>query len=207
MAPMNQFNSSPLEGRRAPGGLPDGARVFGLVFLCATLGACSGLRDRMPSLQGASAVVSPYKIDVLQGNVVTREQAQALKPGQSREQVRGMLGTPLLTSVFHADRWDYVFTFRRQGQAAQQRRLTVFFKGDALERTESDELPSEAEFVSSLDSRRKTDKLPPLEASDEQLQRFQQAGAAPAAAQAPVEAGTAAPATAYPPLETPAGGK
>lgn len=163
----------------------------------------------MPSLQGAGALVTPYKIDILQGNVVTREQAQALQPGQSREQVRGMLGTPLLASVFHADRWDYVFTFRRQGQAAQQRRLTVFFKGDVLERTESDELPSESEFVSSLDSRRKTDKLPALEASEEQLRRFEQSSASPTTdAQSSAETGAATPsATAYPPLETPGVGK
>lgn len=154
----------------------------------------------MPSASGVAGFVSPYKVDVLQGNVVTREQAQALQPGMARDQVRGVLGSPLLTSVFHADRWDYVFTLKRQGQPPQQRRLTVFFKGDAMDRIESDELPSETEFVSSLDARRKAEKVPPLEATEEQLKAFQARNAGSVRAPAPVT--PAAPTTAYPPLET-----
>jgi outer membrane protein assembly factor BamE len=171
-----------------------------LTVVAVSLGACASVSDKLPSVGG---LVTPYKIDILQGNVVTREQAQALQPGLPREQVKGMLGSPLLTSVFHADRWDYVFTFRRQGLPSQQRRLTVFFKGDALERVESDELPSEAEFVSSLDSRRKTDKAPPLEATPEQLKNFQSRNANAPQAQPPATA----PATTYPPLEAPGAGR
>ena len=162
-----------------------------VVAACVAVVACSGV----------GSVVTPYKIDILQGNVVTREQAQALQPGQARDQVKAVLGSPLLTSVFHGDRWDYVFTLQRQGQPPQQRRLTVFFKGDVLDRVESDELPSESDFVSSLDSRRKLDKAPPLEATEEQLKNFQSRNAT-AAPSSPVTA-PAAPATSYPPLETP----
>ena len=144
--------------------------------------------------------MTPYRIDILQGNVVTREQAQLLQPGLNKEQVRGLLGSPLLTSVFHADRWDYVFSFKRQGQPLQQRKLTVFFKGDVLERHEADELPSESEFVSSLDSGRKLDKPPALEATEAQLKAFQSGNAAPATPSA-----TAVPAASFPPLETPGG--
>lgn len=159
------------------------------------LGACSGLGERLPSV---STLVTPYKIDIVQGNVVTREQAQALKPGMPRTQVRDILGSPLVTSVFHASRWDYVFSFRRQGQPLQQRKLAVFFKDDVLERVEADELPSEAEFVASLDVRRKTGKPPVLEATEAQLKAFQERNPAPA----PVAAPVAAPATSYPPLES-----
>ncbi|MDP3139281.1 MAG: outer membrane protein assembly factor BamE, partial [Burkholderiaceae bacterium] len=84
--------------------------------------------------------LAPYKIEVVQGNFISREQVQALKPGMSRQQVRDTLGTPLLASVFHADRWDYVFTLRRQGVPPQARRLTVYFQGDALARFEGDEM-------------------------------------------------------------------
>ena len=194
---MRQFFSIPSRRLPAPGrGVSCGRTPLALaIVLC--LGACSSLRDKLPSVEG---VVTPYRIDILQGNVVTREQAKALQPGQTREQVRGLLGSPLLTSVFHADRWDYVFSFKRQGQPAQQRRLTVFFKGDVLERHEADELPSESEFVSSLDSRRKADKLPPLEATEAQLKAFESSNAVPGAAPAP---SPATPATTYPPLETP----
>lgn len=115
------------------------------------------------------SVVTPYKIDIVQGNFVSREQAEALKQGMSRVQVRDILGTPLLVSIFHADRWDYVFTFKRQGVEPQARRVTVFFAGDSLTKVEADALPSEAEFVASLDSGRKTGKVPVLEMSEERL--------------------------------------
>ncbi|MDQ7747179.1 outer membrane protein assembly factor BamE [Hydrogenophaga pseudoflava] len=173
-----------------------------VVTACLALGACSSVGEKMPSASGVAGLVTPYKVDVLQGNVVTREQVQALQPGLARDQVRGVLGSPLLTSVFHADRWDYVFTLKRQGQPPQQRRVTVFFKGEVMDRIESDELPSETEFVSSLDARRKTGKVPPLEATEEQLKAFQARNAGSAPAPAPVA--PAAPTTAYPPLE-PAG--
>lgn len=184
--------SNPLMQPKARGRSGTWQRLALAMAACLALGACSSV----------AGLATPYKIDVLQGNVVTREQAQALQPGMARDQVRGVLGSSLLTSVFHADRWDYVFTFRRQGQAPQQRRLTVFFKGDVMERIESDELPSETEFVSSLDSRRKAEKVPPLEATEAQLKAFQarNAGAVPT----PAPAVPATPTTAYPPLE-PAG--
>ena len=122
-------------------------RVLCALSAVLALSACSSLGDRMPSI---GSLVTPYKIDIQQGNVVTREQAQALQPGMSRLQVRDMLGSPLLTSVFHADRWDYVFTLKRQGVEPQTRKVQVFFKNDVLERTESDPLPTESEFVATL---------------------------------------------------------
>lgn len=172
--------------------------LFCAVASLVALSACSSVTSRLP---GITSVVTPYKIDILQGNVVTREQAAALKAGMSRDQVRDILGSPLLASVFHADRWDYVFTFRRQGQTPQQRRLTAFFKADLLEKFEADELPSEAEFVASLDAGRKFGKVPPLQATEAQLKAFDERNktTAPVEPAAPV----AAPATSYPPLETP----
>ena len=133
-------------------------------------------------------MVSPYKIDIVQGNFVSKEQAAALQNGMSRIQVRDILGTPLLTSLFHADRWDYVFTFKRQGREPQARKVTVFFKGDAMERVEADELPTEAEFVASLDSGRRAVQVPVLEASEESLAKFSAAKAAASAADSGVDA-------------------
>jgi outer membrane protein assembly factor BamE len=144
--------------------------------------------------------ISPYKIDIVQGNVVTREQVAYLRPGMPRSVAQDVLGTPLLTSVFHADRWDYVFTLQRQGSEPQARRVTVFFANDVISRIEADELPSETEFVSTLRSSVRTGPVPPLVASEEALKKFPPPQKAPAA-QAP-QAPAAAPA--YPPLE-PAG--
>ena len=117
-------------------------------------------------------MVSPYKVDVIQGNFVSREQVEALKPGMPRTQVRDVLGTPLLTDVFHANRWDYVFTYQRGGADPVRRKLTVFFSGDTLDRIEADEMPTEAEFVATLDSGRKPAKAPLLEAAEDKLEKF-----------------------------------
>jgi outer membrane protein assembly factor BamE len=140
-----------------------------LLVASASLVACGSMDG---GRSGIARVVTPYKIDIVQGNFVSREQAAAITPGMSRAQVRDILGTPLLISVFHADRWDYVFTFKRQGLEPQARKVTVFFKGDALERIEADALPTEAEFVASLDSGRKSGVVPVLEMSEESLKQL-----------------------------------
>ena len=170
------------------------------VAVVLTLAGCSGSGKVGSTVSSLGGVLQPYKTDILQGNVVTREQAQALQPGIPRDQVRSILGTPLLSSLFHAQRWDYVFTLQRQGQEPQQRKVTLFFNGDVLERFVADELPSEAEFVASIDRRSKQDKVPPLEATEEQLKAFQAKN--PAAANEPAVVPAAAPATSYPPLES-----
>lgn len=145
------------------------ARSSFLLAVSVGLSACSSFNSASGSV---ASVVTPYKIDIVQGNFVSKEQAAALQTGMSRANVRNILGTPLLTSVFHADRWDYVFTFKRQGVEAQARKVTVFFKGDVLERVEADALPTEAEFVASLDSGRKEAKVPVLELTEAQLKQL-----------------------------------
>ena len=163
------------------------------LVLAAALSGCGFSRDlRTDSLK-------PYVPDVVQGNFVSREQRQYLRVGMTRAQVRDVLGTPLMTSVFHADRWDYAFSIRRQGVEPQQFRLTLHFKGDVLERIEGDELPSEAEFAQRLT--RPTGsitKAPTLEASEEQLSKFQ-ANRADAVTNTPAPAPLPA---SYPPLES-----
>lgn len=144
-------------------------RLSLLLVASASLAACGSLNNASHSIAG---VVTPYKMDVVQGNFVSKEQAATLQPGMSRTQVRDILGTPLLTSIFHADRWDYVFTFKRQGLEPQARKVTVFFTGNALARVEADALPTEAEFVASLDSGRRSGKVPELELSEESLKQL-----------------------------------
>jgi outer membrane protein assembly factor BamE len=126
----------------------------------------------------------PYKPEIVQGNFVSREQRMALKVGMSRAQVKDILGTPLMASLFHADRWDYVFTIRRQGVEPQSFRLSVQFKSDVLSQIDSDELPSENEFVKRLVGEKKTGQQPLLQASEDDLRKFPMPApvAAPAAA-------------------------
>jgi len=160
-------------------------------FLLVLVSACS-----LPRFNVATDAVL-YIPEVVQGNFVSREQKEFLKPGMSRLQVREVLGTPLVASVFHEQRWDYVFTIRRQGVPAQSFSLSVLFKGDALDRVTGDELPSETEFVTKLVAKKSSTKVPELEAKEEDLRKFP----------APVRKADPAPAEAlplpssYPPLE------
>lgn len=169
------------------------SRVSLCAVICASLAGCAGFDGA--SLRMAS-VISPYRIDIVQGNFVSSEQVALLKPGMTRQQVRDLLGTPLLQSMFHSDRWDYVFTFKRQGEEPQLRKVAVFFSGASLDRFEADALPTEAEFVASLSKGRHTAAAPVLEASEESLKQF------PAAARPPEAKPLAPLPDAYPPLET-----
>ncbi|MBS0611472.1 MAG: outer membrane protein assembly factor BamE [Comamonadaceae bacterium] len=174
-------------------GAPRGAVVSLATVLAAGLAGCAGTGERIAN------VITPYKVSVVQGNFVSREQVQALQPGMGRQQVREILGTPLMVSVFHGDRWEYVFTLKRPGLEAQMRKLTVFFKDGVMDHVEGDEMPSESEFVASLGSKLSKPKVPPLEATEEQLARFPKAEPAAEPAAAP----TPPPVASYPPLEAP----
>lgn len=98
-------------------------------------------------------ILKPYRIDIQQGNFISREMLAQLKEGMQRkevitpEQVRFALGTPLLTDIFHADRWDYVFRLRKGNGEVISSRVTVFFKDNRLVRIESGLLPTEAEYL------------------------------------------------------------
>lgn len=164
-----------------------------LMAICAGLAGCAGFNNSTSRLAG---IVTPYRIDIVQGNFVSSEQVALLKPGLDRQQVRDLLGTPLLQSVFHGDRWDYIFTFQRKGEEPQLRKVTVFFKESLLERFEADALPSESEFVASLSKGRKTAAAPVLEATEEALQKF------PSAAKAPEPRPLPPLPASYPPLES-----
>ncbi len=90
----------------------------------------------------SSWLPSFYKVNVRQGNYINRSLVAQLKPGMSKNQVQLLLGTPLLTDPFHANRWDYVYTLQEGHGPMEERRLTLFFEGDVLTRIEgADTLP------------------------------------------------------------------
>ena len=157
------------------------------------LSACQSLQSSDSFL----GVITPYKIEVVQGNVITSEQMAAVKIGMNRAQVRDVLGSPLLADAFHADRWDYVFTIRRQGADPQSRRIVVLFTGDLLKSLDTGgALPSEREFVASIDTFKTSRNAPPLELTPEQTK------ALPAPAKpATVAAEPVGPTRDFPPLE------
>ena len=98
--------------------------------------ACSSAPD-------ITSHLTPYRIDVRQGNFVTQEMMAQLKAGQTKDQVRFILGTPLVADIFHADRWDYVYRFQPGHGEAQQRRIVVYFADGKLTRIAGDVVASE----------------------------------------------------------------
>jgi len=155
------------------------------------LGGCESLQ-RTDSLFG---LITPYRIDIVQGNAVTQEQAALIKPGLSRLQVRDVLGTPLIADPFHANRWDYIFTLRRPGAEPQRRSVVVLFENDVVKSIEAPALPSEREFVASI-SRFKDIRAQKLELSQEEREALP----LPVKREAP-PAEPMGPVRDYPPLE------
>ncbi len=102
------------------------------------LAGCSTVDTYLPSARSFGV----YKLDINQGNYITQDQVDKLKVGQSRQQVRTILGTPLVTDIFHDNRWDYVYEFIRQGHVTEHRTFTVYFNEDKLARWEGDEMPT-----------------------------------------------------------------
>ncbi|MDP2851969.1 MAG: outer membrane protein assembly factor BamE [Gallionella sp.] len=82
----------------------------------------------------SSPVLSPYKMDIRQGNYVTPEMREKLKLGMSRQQVRYVLGTPMVSDAFHGNRWDYIYRLEQRGEVVEKQRLTLYFEGDNLVR-------------------------------------------------------------------------
>ena len=98
-------------------------RFILVVAACSALTACSNV----------PRFFNEYKIDIQQGNVLSQEMVAQLKPGQTRDQVRFLLGTPMLADMFHQQRWDYLYSFKNgaTGQV-QSRRFSVFFDNEGL---------------------------------------------------------------------------
>lgn len=103
-----------------------------LVLLAFT--ACS----YVPRIPG----VTPYKMEIQQGNFVSQEMVAQLKPGMTKEQVRFILGTPMVSDIFHPERWDYVYWRESTDGKREQRKLTVLFDKGQLARLDGDVVPS-----------------------------------------------------------------
>ncbi len=89
----------------------------------------------------ASGCVPYYRPDIQQGNVVTQDMVDRLRPGMSKHQVQYILGTPLLIDVFHQERWDYYYSFEGKMTAYEQKRLSIFFENGRLARIAGDYRP------------------------------------------------------------------
>jgi outer membrane protein assembly factor BamE len=106
--------------------------------LAAVLTAgCATIDTYAPTLRSFGV----YKLDINQGNYISQDMVDKLKVGQSRQQVRLILGTPLVVTIFRDDRWDYTYLFNRQGRTVEQRNFSIYFVDEKVARWEGDEAP------------------------------------------------------------------
>lgn len=105
---------------------------------------------KVTKLQKFLWVFSPYRPTIQQGNFVSQEMLSQLKVGQTRDQVRFILGTPLLTDAFHGDRWDYPFYLARGNGELTTSRVSVFFKDNKVDHFDGANLPTEKEYIARI---------------------------------------------------------
>lgn len=125
----------------------------GTLIAVAAVAILAGCSTYDSLTQRIAQSITPYRITVVQGNFVSKEAAAQMQAGMSRAQVRQLLGTPLLTDMFHADRWDYVFYFKRGStNVVQQRDFVILFSGDRVASwSGGEDLPSNLELLAEID--------------------------------------------------------
>jgi outer membrane protein assembly factor BamE len=135
-------------GRRTNGG-----RLACTLLAAAAFSALAGCSTYDSLTQRVAQSITPYRITIVQGNFVSAEAAAQMKVGMSRAEVKQLLGTPLLTDMFHANRWDYVFYFKRGSTSVvQQRDFVVMFEGDRVASwSGGEDLPSNLELLAEID--------------------------------------------------------
>ncbi|MES2740750.1 MAG: outer membrane protein assembly factor BamE [Pseudomonadota bacterium] len=168
-------------GRSILGEKPAAAQQGGVPVLPAS----GAQTTTVTPLQKFLWIFSPYRPVIQQGNFISEEMIAQLKVGMTRDQVRFVLGTPLLTDLFHADRWDYPFRLAKGNGEVTSSRVVVFFKDDKVARFEGGNLPTEKEYIARIAGPAPVIKGAPAKPE-------------PAAAPAPVPAAPAAPAAAEP---------
>lgn len=102
-----------------------------LLVACSAIAACGNLQ--FPGV---------YRLSIEQGNIVTQEMVDQLKPGMSKEQVEYIMGSPVIKDTFNGQRWDYVYTIEKGDKSREQNRITIFFEADSLKYFSGDFIPS-----------------------------------------------------------------
>lgn len=171
---------------------------LGLLGALLSASGCASWQESLKTSDSILGVITPYRVEVVQGNVVTREQIAMVKPGMNRAQVRNVLGSPLLTDVFHENRWDYIFTIKRQGTEPQRRSVVLTFEGESLKTIDAPDLPGEQDFVASISPIKVSKNEPKLELTEEQRKALPIPPKPEAAPAAPELTGAT---RSYPPLE------
>ena len=176
-----------------------GSHVRKLLIAASTVALVAGCSTYDSLTQRVAQSITPYRITIVQGNFVSKEAASKMRVGMTRDEVKATLGTPLLTDMFHNDRWDYVFYFKRGSTAVvQQRDFVVNFQGDTVTSwSGGDDLPSELELLADIDG----DKLGKKAKAKAAAAAAASAAAASSAAVAQSASGAAQASASAPPAE------
>lgn len=114
------------------------------IALAAALFSTTLLTGCASSTDSGSKLISfpgAYKIDIQQGNVITQEMINQLRPGMTRAQVQYVMGTPLLEDTFNRNRWDYIYSLQPGGKDREQKTVTLLFQNDQLRSIQGDLKP------------------------------------------------------------------
>ena len=111
--------------------MPSVVRILAITAICGVISACGLIK--FPGV---------HRIEVQQGNIITQEMVDQLKPGMTRRQVRFVLGTPLVEDTFNPNRWDYINRVRSPKDEVTQKRFSVYFNGEILIATSGDWQPA-----------------------------------------------------------------
>ncbi|RDU94801.1 outer membrane protein assembly factor BamE [Trinickia dinghuensis] len=166
-----------------------GSHVRKLLIAASTVALVTGCSTYDSLTQRVAQSITPYRITIVQGNFVSKEAAAKMHVGMTRDEVKTTLGTPLLTDMFHNERWDYVFYFKRGSTAVvQQRDFVVNFQGDTVVSwSGGEDLPSNLELLADIDG----DKLGKKAAKERAKAAAAASAAAASAAAAQPASGTA----------------
>ncbi|MCC7325320.1 MAG: outer membrane protein assembly factor BamE [Burkholderiales bacterium] len=121
-----------------------------LALVALTASGCAQMRQPFEDFIPIVTQFGVYKLDINQGNFLSQDMVDKLKEGQTKTQVRALLGTPLIVSAFRDNRWDYVYVFKRGGRVREHRQFTVYFNDDQLARWEGDEMPQSAQELNRI---------------------------------------------------------
>jgi outer membrane protein assembly factor BamE len=125
-------------------------RALGAALSALLCVGCAQLTEPIDTWFPLITQFGVYKLDINQGNFLSQDMVDRLKVGQTKQQVRLALGTPLIASAFRDNRWDYVYKFQRRGRPVDHRQFTVYFQDDLLARWEGDEMPQSAQELNRL---------------------------------------------------------
>ena len=112
-----------------------------VAFMALSVGGCSLSQLKLPELK----IPRVYKLSVQQGNVITQEMVDRLKPGMTRNQVEFVMGKPVLGDPFNDDQWVYIYTLEVPDYFNQVFKMVLAFEDDTLATISGDYIPREAD--------------------------------------------------------------